>query len=119
MKKLCYTAFVAFWASIATLLTLYCLADNKTSSAASDIMTYSLAEVRQHAARDNCWMAIEGKVYDLTAYLPMHPAGPDIMLNWCGTEATMGMRTKGIGSDHSSFAWRQLENYLIGNFKGN
>lgn len=79
--------------------------------------TYSLSDVTQHATEDDCWMAIEGKVYDLTAYISEHPAGASTMVTWCGSEATDGMRTKGLGDDHSSEAWEELEKYLIGTVK--
>lgn len=59
-------------------------------------------------------MVIEGKVYDLSAYVPKHPTPPTVLVPWCGKEATKGMRTKGYGNDHSQFAWNALAEYLIG-----
>ena len=50
--------------------------------------TITLAELAKHAAPGNCWMAIRGSVYDLSAYLPAHPSPPEIVLPWCGKEAT-------------------------------
>jgi cytochrome b involved in lipid metabolism len=116
MKKLCYSVFIAFWSSIATITALHVLADTNTNTGGQAKM-YTLADVAKHAKENDCWMAIEKKVYDLTAYLAKHPVGPAIMVPWCGTEATSGMRTKGIGSDHSSFAWGQLNSYYIGDIQ--
>ncbi|MEX0914837.1 MAG: cytochrome b5-like heme/steroid binding domain-containing protein [Wenzhouxiangellaceae bacterium] len=113
MKKLTYTAFVAFWASIATLLST-----NQLVSASHDeaqaLPAVTLAQVAEHATEQDCWMAIEGKVYDLTDYLPYHPTPAAVILPWCGTEATKGMRTKGYGRDHSPAAWAELEEYVVG-----
>ncbi len=67
-----------------------------------------------HADKTDCWVAIKGGVYDLTDYLPDHPAPPAILADWCGKEATEGMRTKGYGRDHSPGAWQMLEDYRIG-----
>jgi len=121
MKKLCYSAFIAFWSSVATFVAIQTLANQNNNSAVDEAAatekTYTLADVAKHPTETDCWMAIEGKVYDLTTYLSKHPAGPATMVTWCGTEATDGMRTKGIGSDHSSFAWGQLNSYYIGELK--
>ena len=116
MKKLCFSTFIAFWSSIATMVAIHSLAGQEQPAVASN-ESYSLEEIGEHGSEDDCWMAIEGKVYDLTAYLGRHPAGSAIMISWCGREATEGMRTKGYGPDHSDFAWQQLEDYLIGNLE--
>jgi len=117
MKKLCFSAFIAFWSSIATMIAIQILADQKKEAAETGGKTYTLAEVAEHRTKDDCWMVIESKVYDFTAYLSKHPGGPGTMIPWCGREATEGMRTKGYGADHSDFAWRQLEEYFVGNLK--
>jgi cytochrome b involved in lipid metabolism len=121
MKKLCYSAFIAFWASITTILALHTLADTPpntdTPNTDKQANTYTLADVAKHASESDCWMAIENKVYNLTDYLNKHPVGPSMVVPWCGAEATEGMRSKGIGSDHSSFAWGQLNSYYIGDLK--
>ncbi len=123
MKKLCYSAFVAFWASIATLLALQVLATDSGSASApareeaAAGATYSLDEVGRHTTPDDCWFAIEGAVYDVTDYIPQHPTPPSVLHNWCGKEATEGMRTKGYGRDHSPAAWEQLEDYRIGDLE--
>ena len=116
MKKLCYSAFIAFWSCIATIIAIQALANNDADQTGGQSV-FTLADIAKHATEDDCWMAIEQKVYDLTDYLPKHPAGPATMLPWCGSEATEGMRSKGIGSDHSDFAWKQLDGYLVGTLK--
>lgn len=76
---------------------------------------FRLADVAQHAREDDCWMAINGKVYDLSAYIPEHPSRPDIILPWCGKEASEAYRTKMKGRAHSSMANQLLETYETGN----
>jgi len=61
---------------------------------------------------------IEGKVYDISAYIPEHPTPASVLTSWCGKEATEGMRTKGYGRDHSPTAWRMLDDYLVGDLAG-
>ena len=114
MKKLTYTAFVAFWSSVATLLIVAALTPDARLDAQPPPATYTLQDVAQHADAESCWMAIDGSVYDITAYIPMHPTSPDVLLEWCGREATEGMRTKGYGRNHSPTAWGMLDGYSIG-----
>jgi cytochrome b involved in lipid metabolism len=49
---------------------------------------YSLADVAEHATEANCWMAIEGKVYNVTEFVSKHPGGKAI-LGGCGKDATV------------------------------
>ncbi len=59
-------------------------------------------------------MAIRGQVHDLGAYLPEHPSRPDIVLPWCGKEATEAYETKTRGRRHSAAADAMLASYRIG-----
>lgn len=119
MRKLVYTAFVAFWAVVATIFALDRLGDTSDveagpADASAPSAAYTLEEVARHDAAEDCWVAIDGSVYDLTEYLPRHPAAPEVLSEWCGLEATEGMRTKGRNRRHSDRAWRLLERYRIG-----
>lgn len=76
--------------------------------------TITPAELAKHAAPENCWMAIRGSVYDLGAYLPAHPSPPEIVLPWCGKEATEAYNTKIKGRPHSPYADELLAKYRIG-----
>ncbi len=79
---------------------------------------YSLAEVATHNHADDCWMAINGLVYDFTTYLPKHPAPPELMLAWCGKDATQAFRTKTKGRPHSPYAIQLLPQYRVGKLHG-
>lgn len=78
---------------------------------------YALVEVAQHAREEDCWMAINGRVYNLTAYIPDHPSRPAIILPWCGKEASEAYRTKMKGKPHSPMANQLLESYEIGDLR--
>jgi cytochrome b involved in lipid metabolism len=114
MRKLTYTAFVAFWSSVVTLLGVAVLAPDRVVDAQEGLPVYTLEDLAGHDSTDSCWMAIDGRVYDITDYVPMHPTPPDVLRPWCGREATEGMRTKGYGRDHSPAAWAMLDDYVIG-----
>ena len=98
----------AFWASSLWLPP----AEEGVAAAAEKVIARS--ELAKHALPDNCWMAIRGTVYDLSAYLPRHPSPPELVLPWCGKEATEAYDTKTKGRPHSSYADELLAKYRIG-----
>jgi hypothetical protein len=115
MNKIAYTAFVAFVASVLTLLSLSALSaadDEERPDEALDDIT--LDELAEHDSRDSCWKAIHGRVYDVTDFIPRHPTEEEVVLEWCGREASEGWDNKRPGVPHSPRAESLLEAYLIG-----
>ncbi|EPS94194.1 hypothetical protein FOMPIDRAFT_1134805, partial [Fomitopsis schrenkii] len=41
----------------------------------------------------SCWVIIEKKVYDVTDFVPQHPGGPRMILNFAGRDATHAFRS--------------------------
>ena len=39
----------------------------------SQLSRITVQELSQHDKTDDCWIAIQGKVYDITKYIPYHP----------------------------------------------
>jgi cytochrome b involved in lipid metabolism len=74
----------------------------------------AMSEVARHASSEDCWMVIDTRVYDLTAYLPEHPSQPSIILPWCGKEASEAYKTKNKGRSHSAQADQALAHHAIG-----
>lgn len=48
----------------------------------------SWEELAKHNTTEDCWVAINGKVYDLTSFLEEHPAGPKIITRQAGKDGT-------------------------------
>jgi cytochrome b involved in lipid metabolism len=119
MKRIAYTAFVMFWTVTATLLVVGGLSPrpDPVELEATVLPRIKADELAQHNSADDCWMAIRGKVYDFTAYIPDHPTPAHVMTDWCGKEATEAYETKGYGAPHSDFADELMEPYLIGVFE--
>lgn len=120
MSRLAYTAFVAFVSSLLTLLAVWALMPTPTPGtdelATNDtpLRQITLEEVAGHDSRESCWKAIEGRVYDVTDYIPEHPTSERVILRWCGRESTEAWNDKGGGRPHSPSARAELEQYLIG-----
>ncbi|KAJ0416445.1 cytochrome B2 [Aspergillus carlsbadensis] len=51
-------------------------------------MKFTASEVAQHNTRESCWVIINGRVYDVTEFLPEHPGGAAVMLRFGGQDAT-------------------------------
>ena len=45
-----------------------------------DKNVYSLDEVSAHNKDGDCWIIIEGNVYNVSEYMGVHPGGKDIMI---------------------------------------
>eukprot|EP01127_Copromyxa_protea_P006732 TRINITY_DN16723_c0_g1_i1.p1 TRINITY_DN16723_c0_g1~~TRINITY_DN16723_c0_g1_i1.p1 ORF type:complete len:441 (-),score=64.93 TRINITY_DN16723_c0_g1_i1:12-1334(-) len=54
----------------------------------ASLTTYTVAEVATHDKRSDCWVIIDGNVYDLTHWAPKHPGGPSIIFDYAGQDAT-------------------------------
>ena len=59
-----------------------------TTNAAAAATTIAVADLAAHGTAADCWVGIEGSVYDLTAYVDEHPGGSDKIVELCGTDGT-------------------------------
>lgn len=50
-------------------------------------ITYTMAEVMSHKTANDCWMVIDGRVYDVTRFIASREHNPEI-LRGCGLDAT-------------------------------
>ena len=63
-----------------------------------------------HSSREDVWMSIHGKVYDVTKYLEDHPGGEEVLMDRGGKDATEDYEDVG----HSNEARKTLNRYEIG-----
>ncbi|KAK4357981.1 hypothetical protein RND71_023591 [Anisodus tanguticus] len=71
---------------------------------------FTMEETSQHNTKDDCWVVIDGKVYDVSSYLDEHPGGDDILLGATGKDATDEFEDAG----HSKDARELMEKFFIG-----
>jgi cytochrome b involved in lipid metabolism len=126
IRHLVLVATVLFWLGVGWFAWAAWRAEAPTAAAASPAVGASAgtetpritpAELARHARAGDCWLAIDGAVYDLSAYGPLHPAEPEVLNAWCGREASAAYRTKGLpggGRPHSARADAMLPRYRIG-----
>ncbi len=75
----------------------------------------TLAEVAQHATREDCWTVIDGTVYDLTQYMQPHPGGAGALSNLCGIDGTAAFKGQ-HGSEQRPAS--ELAAFAIGVYAG-
>jgi cytochrome b involved in lipid metabolism len=119
LRKIFIVSTLIFWLIVAGFWLADFLAPPKPvapvfAGAGSVEKNYSQTEISSHNREDDCWLIIEGHVYDITPYLPDHPTEPEIIQPWCGKEATQAWLTKNKDRPHSPRAGQLLEKYRIG-----
>lgn len=58
-------------------------------------------------------MSRNGKVYDITRFLPDHPGGDDIVLKFAGKD--IGAAMKDVNEhEHSESAYEMIEDFAVG-----
>ncbi len=70
----------------------------------------SLKEISKHKSKTDCWLAIEGSVYNMTPFIDSHPGG-DAIVKGCGTNATLLFNSV---PQHSSAVRELLKTFKIG-----
>lgn len=73
-------------------------------------------EVARHRTKDSCWVLLGTRVYDVTAFLRMHPGGEALILRRSGEDVSRAM--EGPPHRHSENARRWMEQYYIGELRG-
>jgi cytochrome b involved in lipid metabolism len=78
----------------------------------------SLSEIAKHNSSSDCWMIVNGKVYNATGYESLHPGGAQRIINYCGKDATAAFDGIKSGTGHSPEADLIHAGLYIGNIGG-
>ncbi|KAI8991731.1 cytochrome b5-like heme/steroid binding domain-containing protein [Mycotypha africana] len=71
---------------------------------------YTYEEIAQHNSREDLWMVIDGKVYDITSFQDEHPGGEEVLLDEGAKDGTSAFEDVG----HSDDARDLLKKYYVG-----
>ncbi|GJQ15730.1 hypothetical protein GpartN1_g7521.t1 [Galdieria partita] len=61
---------------------------NKRKKTRNAVIPISMEQVKQHNRKDDAWLVLRGKVYDVTEYIPFHPGGEAEICRGIGKDAT-------------------------------
>ena len=74
------TASITTGIAALLILTSYYNSSNITNEPSKKgLRTISLDEFKKHSSPDDCWVIINGIIYDLTNFIAKHPGGPEII----------------------------------------
>ena len=54
----------------------------------SQLPELALSEIQKHNKINDCWLIVHEKVYNISAFVKCHPAGPDTIMRRAGQDAT-------------------------------
>ncbi|XP_078439957.1 cytochrome b5 [Wolffia australiana] len=77
---------------------------------ATDSKVHTFEEVSKHKDAKDCWLIIDGKVYDVTPFMDDHPGGDEVLLAATGKDATNDFEDVG----HSDAARDEMQKFFIG-----
>lgn len=76
--------------------------------------SYTINEIANHSTPSDCWIVIEGKVYNVTDYIRMNPGGA-VIVKGCGKDATNLVNNRPGGEEPRPQRARDLlPNFYIG-----
>lgn len=79
------------------------------AAAGAPLRKVTAAELARHNTEDDVWLAIDGRVYDFSSYIDLHPGGL-ALLNNAGGDATAGFH----GDQHPLRVNDLIIDYLVG-----
>eukprot|EP00924_Labyrinthula_sp_SR-Ha-C_P006285 snap_masked-scaffold_31-processed-gene-2.30-mRNA-1 protein AED:0.36 eAED:0.36 QI:0/-1/0/1/-1/1/1/0/1071 len=91
------TECIVFGLKVGKSISVSSVSDNRVEATAkseeSKQRILTLTEVYENSSKDSCWVVLglegEKEIYDLTEFADKHPAGPDSILQLCGTDGSM------------------------------
>jgi len=80
----------------------------------ANLPTFTQAEITaSHSSKKSCYVLLGHKVFDVTTFLPDHPGGDDLVLEYAGKDVTVILADV-LSHAHSESAYEILEDSLVG-----
>jgi len=110
-KTILFIVIIAIIIGVGLIISKLMKNNNSSDAMSNQNITtqITIAEVAKHADASDCWLVLEGKVYNVTDFIPNHPGGERI-IQGCGKDATDLFNGRG----HSERARGLLPKYQIG-----
>ncbi|ODV72264.1 FMN-dependent alpha-hydroxy acid dehydrogenase family protein CYBJADRAFT_153096 [Cyberlindnera jadinii NRRL Y-1542] len=77
--------------------------------------TFPVVEVQKHNHSEDCWIAINGEVFNVTNFLQVHPGGKERLMKYAGKDASIE-----FGQMHSKEVLAKMSNFIehMGSLEG-
>ncbi|EAT90548.1 nitrate reductase [Parastagonospora nodorum] len=90
--------------------------ENQIASAKQDAgapqKQFTRQEIEKHDKEDDCWIVVDGKVYDATSVLEWHPGGKAAVLGHAGK--VHAETSSEFESIHDGYAYQKLKECILG-----
>lgn len=86
---------------------LWLVGENPVKSDASFSPVFPVSEVSKHNSLTDCWIAIDGHVYDVSEFLAQHPGGAARILRYAGGDATAA-----FGKIHTKLVLNNMREHI-------
>ena len=117
IKNLVTAALIIFIVIVVGVLTASIFIKQPIKTPTTDQNSLTLAQIAIHNTSSDCWTIVNNKIYNVTNYIPLHPAGADKITPFCGKDATQAFSTRGGKGPHPKEAQDVLNTYYIGDLK--
>lgn len=77
------------------------------------VRVFTSQDVATHNTAGSCWVTRDGKVYDITKFLPDHPGSYSLLLKYAGKDIG-GVMKNARSHEHSDAAYDILDQCIIG-----
>eukprot|EP01063_Lacrimia_lanifica_P000561 TRINITY_DN102_c1_g1_i1.p1 TRINITY_DN102_c1_g1~~TRINITY_DN102_c1_g1_i1.p1 ORF type:complete len:1961 (+),score=1005.92 TRINITY_DN102_c1_g1_i1:472-5883(+) len=105
--------FVFLFAVLEYIFRQYRVLPRGPDSKIENIDRLSWGDVRAHDTLETPWVVVDGRVYDVAAWLYTHPGGPQVLMQYAGKDGTDDFKNVG----HSARAKKRMEKYYIGDLE--
>lgn len=76
----------------------------------AEAVTYTTAQVATHNTSSDCWVIVNGNVYNLTSFISQHPGGASAIISECGKNGTTAFNN----GPHGSGTLNAINSNIIG-----
>merc|ERR1711907_59826 len=77
-----------------------------------NVAKISFEEIRKHSTKEYFWLLIDGKVYDVTPFLDLHPGGGQLIMDAAAQDATSKFEL--THAEGLRYSLRLLNQFFIG-----
>jgi cytochrome b involved in lipid metabolism len=75
------------------------------------VKSYTMADVSKHNNQNDCWTAVNDKVYEVTKWISEHPGGAKAIISMCGIDGSAPFNDQHGGEKRPA---NELAGFLIG-----
>lgn len=84
------------------------MAPNPSNKGEPEKPSYTREQVSAHKRPDDCWIVVDGEVYNVTSWLRRHPGGREVLQHYGGEDASVSLGFSSTTKRHVSLASLQL-----------